>query len=372
MSSDDDVIKSFVKQDAAELTNATHAANTVALEYGPLNKNDATLQFEQLVKAFLATQVTPDAPPVTFKVENDKLMASFQGQDYNVSDLIKQANMNHLLFDEQDAANYMVLLQSPQCHYPPSLKHSSNPIPSMADYEAQEKQGKHPDALQGLNWAEKSAINIYSGGFYVVCNKVLRGDLSRIENHDSQQIGEILVTAAMGCAGLNKISESSPRFTFRVEENFSEEFTKKRIEAVERGGDVTVEMGFFSTAFAPSDDEMFNAMNTELFNAGGGTGIVLSDLRGKYIAGIASKPDEFEYLVPPTQMQWVGHYQTENGSHFFHARPVQTLTGLTAEQQKRTAPANDSTPILSTDFKARLNDVKNADGDEVKQPYKPS
>ncbi|KTC96168.1 hypothetical protein [Legionella erythra] len=303
MSSDDEVIKSFVKQDASQLTEATRAKHSIALEFGPLIKNEATVQFEQLVKAFLATQVNPNAPPVSFKVENDKLLATFQGQEVNVSDLIKHANMNHLLFDEEDAANYMVLLQSPQCHYTPSLKHSTNPIPSMTDYETQEKQGKHPDALKELNWAEKSAINIYSGGFYVVCNKVLRGDLSRIEDNDSQQIGEILATAAMGCAGLNKISETSPSHTFRVEENFSEEFTKKRIEAVERGGDVTLEMGFFSTAFDPSEDEMFNAMNTELFNAGGGTGIVLSDLRGKYIAGIASKPEEFEYLIPPTQMQ---------------------------------------------------------------------
>ncbi|WP_058527100.1 hypothetical protein [Legionella erythra] len=68
----------------------------------------------------------------------------------------------------------------------------------------------------------------------------------------------------------------------------------------------------------------------------------------------------------------MGHYHTENGSHFFHAKPVQTLTGLTEEQQKRTAPPSDSNTAVSTDFKARLKDVKSAEGEEVKQPYKPS
>ncbi|KTD25555.1 MULTISPECIES: hypothetical protein [Legionella] len=364
-SKDEEVIKAFVEQRGEELKQATKATTTVALEYGPLIKNDATIQFEKLIKAVLATQTNPSAPPVDFEVENDKLFATFDKQKYDVSELIKNANMNHLQFNDKDADSYMALLKSDKCQYPPALKGSSS-IPTMADYEEQEKKGKHPEALKELNLAEKSAINIYTGGFYGVCNKVLRGNVSGLTGCSSQEIGEILATSAMGCAGLNKVSESEPHQTFRIEENFDPDFTQKRIDAVNSGGEITQEMGFFSTAFAPSDDKDTNEMYTELLNSGGGTGVLLSDLRGKYVASIARKPDEFEYLVPPTQMQWIGHYETANGSHFFHAKPVQTLTHLTEEQKKSTLlknqqePAEKDAPTISAsvDFKKRLSEAK--------------
>ncbi|TAL64166.1 MAG: hypothetical protein EPN84_03775 [Legionella sp.] len=345
----------FVEQKGGDLSKAIAAKKPKNLTYGPLNKNDYTQQFEDIVKAYLARQADSSKPEVVFSIENERLFVEMNGAKLDLSEILKNANLNQLIFNEEDTDNYMVLVHSKACKFPPGIRDLDH-IPTAEDYKKREMEGKHPEALEALNLAEKSAINIYSGPFYATCNQMLRGDISRVSDLNSQQIGEVCATIAIGCAGLNKVSTSAPNYSYRIEENFDSALTQRRIDAVNSGGEVIQEMAFFSTAdgFVPDDP---TAMTREFLEVGC-TAILLSDVRGKYIADISQRPVECEYLIAPTQMQWVGHHENEVGTHFFEAKPVQTPDGLTPQQLERNISR-------SADFKAQLNTVK-TEGEEVK------
>ena len=268
----------------------------------------------------------------------------------------------------------MQLVNSDKLKYKPSLQNIDH-IPTMEDYEELEKSSKYPDAVSSLTLAEKTAVNIYTGPFYSISNSVLRGNSSKVEGFSSDEIAEIFVTSAMGCSGLAKASKSAPKYSYRIEDNFDPDLTQKRVDAVNNGGNITQEMGYFSTSAGLSSEDDVREMYTESLNAGLVSAIELTDLTGKYVASISQRPGECEYLIAPTQVQWVGHYQNEAGSHFFLAKPVQTPDGLTPRQLERTIKLpetdNPDTPSITAEvvaktsesFKKRLQDVKESDSE---------
>lgn len=327
---DKKIIDTYVGNKPEEVVKSLKKpANKIALEQGALQKNNYTYALEALITRFLQKQNDPTSRSVEFNIDNDKLMAIMDGREYDVSEIIKHANLNHLEFTPEDFDNFMYFIHNGNPEFMPFLD-SAEGIPTMEDYEKREKEGLHPDGLKELSLAEKTAINIYTGPFYIYSNSLLRGNLNNIDN-DSKKIGEILATLAMCCSGLNKATVDVPQHSTRFEENFSEELTQKRIKAVENGGYITQEMGFFSTAVQLNDEAAM--MYGQMLEEGMGTGIILSDLHGKYVGSISQKPNEAEFLIPPTQVRWLKHHQTEKGGHVFYAKPVNTLTGLTEEQR---------------------------------------
>ncbi|KTD44826.1 ADP-ribosyltransferase [Legionella quateirensis] len=303
------------------------------IEYGPLNKNPYTYAFEHLVSAFLAHQAGNSKDPVTFEVKDEILYATYQNEIFDMSEILRFANMNHLSLSKETAAHYEKFITSGLSMEKPGLPDLEG-IPTNNDYIEREKSSTKPDAVNHLNWSEKSAINIYSGGFYVPCNSLLRGSTGPISSFDSRQLGETLSHIAFVSSGLNQISETLPLHTFRSEEKFSEDYIDERIKAVENGGQVTQEMAFISTSHDKVDSEFMRAMTQEGIDIGVMTGIVYSNVVGKYISSISKKPDELEYLIPPTQMQWIGYDKNPNGGCIFHAQPVSSLTGLSDKQSR--------------------------------------
>jgi hypothetical protein len=348
----------FIDQNPDLLSKLTQASGPkVELELGPLNKNIYTYAYETIVSAFLKSQVDKDSPPVVFEVRGEVLYATYEGQEFNMSEILKYTNLNHVSLSEHDAKAYEQFVTSDSSSEKPSLD-GVDGIPTSEDYAAKEKASTKPDALTNLNWAEKSAINIYTGGFYSVMNPLLRGSTSQIYSYDSTKIGETLAHIAFIGSGLNCISEEKPMHTYRVEEKFSEEYIQERVDAVEKGGLVTQEMAFISSSHAPNiPDEETREMYKEGMESGSITGIVYSNVVGKYVSSISKKPDEMEYLIPRTQMQWVGHHQNNNGGHVFHAKPVATPTGL-SEKHQQSLNHEEAQKTPSVTIKQRLLALK--------------
>ncbi|RUR20666.1 hypothetical protein ELY21_00855 [Legionella sp. km535] len=337
------------------------------IEYGPLNKNPYTYAFEHLISAFLDYQLGNNKEPVTFEIKDEILYARYQNEIFDMSEIIRFANMNHVTLRKEDAAHYEKFINSGLAMELPRLPDLDG-IPTDNDYKEREKASSKPKALEQLNWSEKSAINIYSGGFYALCNSLLRGSTEKVSSLDSRQLGETLCHIAFVSSGLNQISETHPVHTFRVEDKFSEEYIEERIKAVEQGGLVTQEMGFISTSHEKIESEFMRAMTEEGINSGVITGIVYSNVIGKYISSISKKPEEFEYLIPPTQMQWTGYDKNPNGGCIFHAQPVSTLTGLSEKQSRGVDEEHPLVKSSNTGFytklmKDQLDAAKNSKSD---------
>jgi hypothetical protein len=339
--------------------------NAVQLEYGPLNKNVYTYAFETLVSAFLNHQSDKTAPAIEFEVRGSILFATYKGEEFNVSEILQYANLNHVSLNTDDEKAYHQFITNGSSDQTPSLPDVDG-IPTAEQYSECEKASSKPNALNHLNWAEKSAINIYTGGFYSTCNKLLRGSAEHMSNHDSTKIGETLAHIAFASSGLNKVSVEKPLQTFRVEEKFSEDYVNNRVEAVEKGGLITQEMAFISTSHAPIADNMHKEMIEEGLEGGVITGIVYTGVIGKYVSSISKKPDEMEYLIPPTQMQWVGYSKNPNGGHIFHAKPVSTLTSL-SEQQLRGLSKQEAQQQPSVKYKELLSAIKSQPQSEIEQ-----
>lgn len=358
--------KQFIEQNPElvdKLTGIGGAA--VALEYGPLNKNIHTYAFETLVSAFLHHQSDKTAPAIEFEVRDKILFAKYKGEEFNMSEILQYANLNHISLSAEDEKAYHQFITNGLSDQTPSLPDVVG-IPTAEEYSAREKASSKPDALKNLSWAEKSAINIYTGGFYGICNKLLRGSAEHMSNHDSTKIGETLAHIAFASSGLNKVSVEKPIQTFRVEEKFSEDYVKNRVEAVEKGGLITQEMAFISTSYAPIADDMHKEMVEQGLEGGEITAIIYSGVVGKYVSSISKKPDEMEYLIPPTQMQWVGYSKNSQGGHIFHAKPVSTLTGL-SEQHMQALSKNEAQQQPSAKYKELLSAIKSQPEPEMEK-----
>lgn len=134
---------------------------------------------------------------------------------------------------------------------------------------------------------------------------------------------------------------SIPESSFRMEQSHKA-LNLRRIEAI-KTGKIIQESSIYSTATdisSPSDAKE-NKMGID---EGYCTGVVFDNLRGKYTAGIARKPYEAEYTIPPTQVQYVSYHVNSAGGLIFHATPVNTPAGLSEEQKCGNLIKNQSNP----------------------------
>lgn len=300
---------------AAEASKAQEKENTLA--EGPLNKNVHTYRYEQLMHDFLSGE------KYTLEKRDDNFIVKFgESKEYNVTEILKYANLNHLEISEQDAQSYMAFLATDEAKYPPHKPNEAKPkvptkLSSVAEMSEYDKGvlDSNPE-LASMMQAERMAINIYSTGFYRPANSMLRGgDISE------KEIKELICTTGMAVAGLNKIDEEKPVNTFRAEKDTPDEVLKSRVNAAENGG-VTIESGFISSAM-DKPDTSFGFKNTSDTNVG----VVFQNLVGKNINAMSAFPGEREFLIPPTQVAWQ-HHVNVHGGHIFTARPAATPTGL--------------------------------------------
>ncbi len=334
--------------------------NESVVEFGPLNKNKYTQEYEMLVKGMLAEK------PFTHRVEtgadeSKKVIITMNNKDYDMDAILKYANFNHLSFNQADEAGYLKMISSDKVVFPaakpnplynPATGENSQPIDMIGKekIEALDKFFIERDKeLVALEQAERLALNIYTTTmFYQDSNAMLRGEFKQNKLNKEGYLRELICSTGMALAAINKAPGEKPINTFRGEK-VKKEFaalSQERIEAAKTGG-VTIISAFTSTAMEkPSANFAFN--NEDIDD---NVGIVYNNLVGKDLRGLTAFPHEREFLIPPTQIQWEYHALTKGG-HLFSAKPVTTLTGLAPEAMK---PQSKVLAAMSDEFLASDN-----------------
>ncbi len=294
----------------------------IPLPAGPLVKNGYTSDYEELMKGMLAGDT------FTASVVNQQTIITMNGNSYNLPEIIKYANLNHLELSDADKAAYMDMLNN-HCatlEFPPCYSSGSTLVEVRDPADIQQLNATfdvHPE-LQALSVPERMALNIYTTGFYDDVNPFLRN--GNPKNLYSHYLRELICHAGVAIVGLNKISDDKVALSFRAEHsdpNNIPPYMQNRIDAAKTGG-VTVEMNFISTAQEnPSLD--FGDPDTP-----GGVGIIFKELKGKNVRNLSAYPHEREFLMPPTQIQWISYFHAKQG-HILEGKPVATPLNLSPE-----------------------------------------
>ncbi len=314
---------------------------------GPLVKSVHTYRLEQLIKAYLK-----DPSSVQLK-QDDKgqLIAIFKGKVLNLTDTLHHANFEHIQLDKETKKQLINILKEGVTIDSPKQDDLIS-FPDEQYFNDKDETG----ACKDLSYDEKLAVNIYSGPEYADMNNLLRGNnvdtkfqyeaykqkakppvMSESEFH-SKRLLSLLSTAAVAVCGLSKASDQTPEFTFRGLKDLPPGMAKQRALAVEEGKDVLRELAFISTAaIKPAADFLGNQKlltQEKCF-------IVYENLVGKFIKPLSQNPNENEFLVPPSQIQYTGYsYDDKTNTFVFTARVVRTLSGLSEEAQQPGDPVH--------------------------------
>jgi hypothetical protein len=193
-------------EDLAKRLDAAQADTANApLVYGPLNKNAYSEQYEELVKGMVRGQkFTLDKNPDT-----NEYLVKMDGQEYQLNNILKHANLTHLTFNQQDCDNYLTMLATQPMAYKPDVDQSDaaglaiarGKINADRNLTAEEKKRqintlidnvllkniekqnnekpaeKRDNSLAEISSAERLAINIWTTGFFDCANPFLRGDI---------------------------------------------------------------------------------------------------------------------------------------------------------------------------------------------------
>ena len=306
----------------------------------PQIKSEETLIIEKLIKNLLK-----DFDSVKFIKKEDRYLAISEGKLYQFSALLERVNFNQINLNFLELECYKYLLDSGCLINQPSLP-SIITRPTEEDFDRAD-----PEHLcQALSFAEKSAINIYTGDFYVAMNSLLRGDIEQtlyfeLLPHGFSQSAQInhclketLLHVVVAVSGLNKLPDYTPslnaegqlpKYLYRVENDLPKNILKNRKWAVLKGGGITTEMGFISTSFKKPVG-YFLSEDAKV-------GIMIKNLKGKKITPLSQFGNgEREILLPPTQMQWLYYKDIitdifRNQMTLFIAKPVTVSPELTLD-----------------------------------------
>lgn len=282
---------------------------------GPLPKNTYTYQLELITQKLLALE--------GFYVKNSD--GEFQiifddGTQLELTKILTHANFEHLEFKPPDFKQYEEYIYN-HSQYKPDIE---GVFPSEELFRANDKTG----AVRELNYAEMLALNLYtSQDYYKNINALTRGTYDFEDR--PEWIRDVILHSVMSASGLSKAQDVTIPGTFRYESVYSEDALKQRIELAETGG-VSVERNFISSAEIPAERFVDKIA------------ITYTDVKGKCIAPLSAYPNEREFLIPPTQMQWKGYTQ-EGDTHYFHASPVVDLQKVHEEALEMTSPEMQAT-----------------------------
>lgn len=340
------------------------------LEYGPLPKSKYTRDLEKLVRYGLQK-----LPTRVKKINNDYIVTVTVGErrnkteeTFNLSQILKFANMQHVQMNENDLKLYKEYLKAKVKSK--HLERLEKPEDvGGAGGEANIRKNDVNGSLADVKYPEMQAIHLYAGDYYTPMNSLLRGKFDNVKkNGKKQDFVEMLVHSAVAVSALNKIPDTTVETAYRFETVGQSETEQKkrkdRLEKVKQGGGVTYEYGFVSTSF----DKPYDITQGDTFITFQGqrleeTVLVKEEkidektrektfelkekkvrqeprggLIGKDIHLLAKYSDEREFLFPPGQVMWTGYIQEKvnvNGIvktiDYFLARQVRTLTNLPKE-----------------------------------------
>ena len=296
-----DVVDAF-----KHLCNETEEYLPVA---GPLPKNTYTYQLEFLTQKLLSME--------NFYIKNsdgEYQIIFDDGTQLELTKILAHANFEQLEFKLPDFQHYEQYIYN-HSQYKPDIE---NVFPSEEQFRANDTTG----ALRELNYAEMMAINLYTTqDYYKNINAFTRGTYTFEDR--PEWIRDVILHTVMSASGLAKAQEVTIPGSFRYESIYSEEALKQRIDLAESGG-ISIERNFISSAEIPAERFVDKIA------------ITYTDVKGKCIAPLSAYPQEREFLIPPTQMQWKNHTQ-EGDTHYFHASPVVDLEKVHEEALEMTS-----------------------------------
>ena len=301
-----------------ELLSENNELKTSALIQGPLDKTKETIRLEIFIKNFIGRdddfQVLFDEQEKSYLVTDGSVTS---GSVTNLTKLMAKANFNHLSFSAKDNDNFLSLLT----RHGVFEEGGKSPSAVMAELEELFELKDSKNELNDLSFPEKMAIRIYTGDSYDPINHMLKGRHEKLyeDGITHQSALTYLMVSAFAISGLQHMSDQPIKHAYRVTGRSFPASLVARRKAAELGG-VTRECGLISTSSVAPDDDDFGDPSNE-----GGSCILYMDLKGKNIKALSVHEDETEFLIPPTDVQWVHCKHSETEALFFVARPVTSL-----------------------------------------------
>jgi len=274
-------------------------SNDAALyEYamGPVNKNEETHLFENIVKEVIAdkTRVPKQAQ---FTKDGNVLYVKHNGEKINFSELLSKVNLTQMSLDSESVKAYEN----------DGTMHAKSPSREVFAERIAQADVKQQQSLGKLKYGEMLAVFKYTTESYKPMNALMRGQHADLAIKD---IPDLVAHVAVASYALTKVPDIELPYVVRNQDTYG---LNKMLEKAQTH-EVSVEQSFISTAMSSQKD----------FN--GGVQVIYKNVHGKSISAISEIPYEEEYLIPPsTQLQWTGHQVSESGQHVFTVEGANVL-----------------------------------------------
>lgn len=249
---------------------------------GPLIKDLFTYELEWIAKYTLR-----NPKECVYSIKKNNLYVNIKKHNINLSKLIKNAELGHLAFSEEDSFAFSTQKLLSQ----DIIDFLKEPLP--VNYLLSEKT---------LTDAEKLAINYYSDEGHTVINSILHGNPNEEKIDEHSNILDAFLHIIFLASGLSKIMPSwtrdpesldTPLKSFRGEEHTTHEELKQRTKKLSNNidGIIQSQSGFTSTS---SEQDVASEFTKKLSR------IEYAELYGKNIQPLSVYKQEKEYLQLPS------------------------------------------------------------------------
>lgn len=287
---------------------------------GPLPLKQSTKDIEYVVKSLLDPSIT-----VVFSHDQNKeLIVTIGSQPINLTQaLADDPDLDHIHLSQNEYDQYILYVTNHSEFKPSSL----NPN----HYKQDEKDHQIDSTL--LHFAEKIAINVYTGPSYKIINPFFRNngkqqptDTSLSNSKMQTRIKDILLVAVIATLGLNRLPLKDTIKLFRIDKQLPDECIEKRIKC-HTDTDLFHEKSFFST----SEFQLQSDFN----DSGNAYSLIIND-NAKSIRAYSCLKMEEEFLFSPGKNLAVLSHKKENNTHYFLLKSTRAL-GL-----KKSIPTEDN------------------------------
>lgn len=334
------------------------------LRYGPLPLNLASAELSEII-----TELLQGKKPAVFSYsKKDGLAVQIGDKTHNISLLLETADLSQLMIDRAAMENYSKILVQNKDFKQPYLPNYSR-MPTEQNFRNRDQKND----LENLSYAEMLAINIYTTEAYDQINNFLRGSMRDIDTAAKQsqkslntKATELLLACCLAASGLNRARADSKELldeTVRIDLQLPRSILDQRIKAVkERQGmatGITPISAFTSSSYQERGLHSEAPVHTMFYN-----------LQGKKVTAISSNPQEREFLIPPTQIQWTAA-ETQDSVVYLMGRPVNTPDSVRDARiiEKHTEFAKDIDEInmaLQSDKKTVSPEISSLLGENTK------
>lgn len=289
-------------------------------QQGPLNLMTYTKILKSLVEAILDGHVFENLGKAYDYILKD--LAT--GQEYDVIELLKHANLSHILLDNDYLDRYVAFSQGVTQFKANFTELTTNNIPTMEDFAVRDPHNKHHE----LHYAEKLAINVYTGSAYGPINNLLRLAPTFDSSDQVAELKELLVHSVVCASGLNRTMEKHKKSVFRGDNNLPGELLVQRKEDAGLGNS-TYMHGFISASANKLNDAWAGPVRSVFTNG----------VYGVDISALSYHPHEAEVLLLPTHVIWEGSME-EDDVHYFKARTIWSPSLFLDEVSEESSPVS--------------------------------